>query len=131
MEAIVVPMVYLELLSDAVVNLSPTINKLLLLMFEEDLVSVSGLRQFFYGGILYHEEKVENLYMILPQKGVEGLKGFMEVLQDTGRRIPSHQHHLNLMTSRLQLTCLLLRTVVRNCDSHTCTVALSLSCRTS
>ena len=37
----IVPMVYSESLSDAVVNLSPTINKLLLPMFKEDLVSVS------------------------------------------------------------------------------------------
>ena len=126
-------MVYSESLSDAVVNLSPTINKLLLPMLKEDLVSISeyfGLRQFFHGGIFYREEKVEDLYMILPQKGVEGLKGFMEVLHNTGKRIPSHQQHLNLMTSKLQLICLL-RAAVRNCNSHTCIVALSLSCRTS
>jgi len=126
-------MVYSESLSDAVVNLSPTINKLLLPLFKEDLASISeyfGLRQFFHGGIFYHEEKVEDVYVILSQKGVEGLKGFMEVLQNTGRRIPSHHQHLNLIASKLQLTCLL-RTAVRNCNSHTCTVVLSLCCRTS
>jgi len=125
-------MVYSESLPDAVVNLSPTINKLLLPVFKEDLVSISeyfGLRQFFLGGIFYPEEKVEDLYMILPQKGVEGLKGFMTVLQDTGRRIPSHQQHLNLMTSKLQLTCLL-KTAVRKCNLHTCTILLSLPYRT-
>jgi len=116
-------MVYSESLPDAVANISPTINKLLLPMFKEDLVSISeyfGLRQFFHGGIFYHEEKVEDLYMILSQKGVESFKGFMKVLQDTARKLPSHQEHLNLMTSKMQFT----RTAVRKYNSHTCTIVL-------
>ena len=97
----IVPMVYSESLPDAVINLSMSINKLLLPMLKKRLVTTMEyfwLRQIFCPG-----EKVQELYkVILPQKGVKGLKGFMEVLQDVGRKIPKYQNHQDLLKSTLQ-----------------------------
>ena len=97
----IVPMVYSESLPDAVINLSMSINKLLLPMLKKRLVTTMEyfwLRQIFCPG-----EKVQELYeVILPQKGVKGLKGFMEVLQDVGRKIPKYQNHRDLLKSTLQ-----------------------------
>lgn len=94
-------MVYSESLQDAVVNLSMNINKLLLPMLKKRLVSAMEylwLRQIFCRG-----EKIKELYEVfLPQKGVEGLKAFMKVLQNMGRKIPKYQSHRDLLKSNLQ-----------------------------
>ena len=97
----IVPMVYSESLQDAVSNLSTSIDKLLLPMLKKRLVTTMEyfwLRQIFCPG-----EKVKELYEVfLPQKGVKGLKGFMEVLQDVGRKVPKYQNHRDLLKSSLQ-----------------------------
>ena len=97
----IVPMVYSESLPDAVSNLSMSINKLLLPMLKKRLVTTMEyfwLRQIFCPG-----EKVKELYEVfLPQKGVKGLKGFMKVLQDVGRKMPKYQNHRDLLKSSLQ-----------------------------
>ena len=95
-------MVYSESLPDAVINLSMTIDKLLIPMLKRRLVTTMEffwLRQTFCPG-----EKVKELYEVfLPQKGVKGLKAFMEVLQDVGRKTPKYQNHRDLLKSTLQV----------------------------
>ena len=97
----IVPMIYSESLPDAVINLSMSINKLLLPMLKKRLVTAMEyfwLRQIFCPG-----EKVQELYEVfLPQKGVKGLKAFMEVLQDAGRKVPKYRNHHDLLKSTLQ-----------------------------
>ena len=101
----IVSEVYSESLLDAVINLSMSINKLLQPMLKKSLVTsteYSWLCQIFSP-----EEKMNELYeIILPQKGVKGLKGFMEMLVDIGRKIPKYQNHWDMMKSNLQ-ACLL------------------------
>ena len=97
----IIPMVYSESLPDAVNNLSMSINKLLLPMLKKRLVT--SMEYFWLRQIFCPGEKVKELYeVLLPQKGVEGLKGFMEVLQDVGRKIPKYQNHRDLLKSCLK-----------------------------
>jgi len=94
-------MVYAESLPDAVINLSRSINKLLLPMLKKHLVFTS--EYYWLRGVYYPGEKLEYLYKnVLPQKGVKGLRGFMEVLQDVGRKVPKYQNHQDLLRSSLQ-----------------------------
>jgi len=91
---------YLESLPDAVVNLSRSVNRLLLPMLKKQVITTSE----YYWLREQHspEEKIAILYkVILPQKGVKGLQDYMELLQDTGKNIPRHQKHVNLMKSKL------------------------------
>ena len=94
-------MVYSESLPDAVINLSMGINNLLLLMLKQHILTPGeycGVKGVYYPG-----KKLGYLYKeILPQKGVKGLKAFMEVLQDVGRKIPKYQNHQDLLKSSLQ-----------------------------
>ena len=94
-------MVYSESLPDAVVNLSTNINKLLLPMLKKRLVTT--MEYFWLREIFCPGEKVKELYEVfLPQKGVKGLKAFMEVLQDVGRKTPKYQKHHELLKSSLK-----------------------------
>ena len=95
-----VPAIYLELLPDAVVNLSRSINKLLLPMLKKQVITTS--EYYWLREQQSPEEKIAILYkVILPQKGVKGLQDYMELLQDTGKNIPRHQKHVNLMKSKI------------------------------
>jgi len=97
----IVPIVYSESLSDAVINLSRNINKLLIPMLKKHIVSTS--EYCWLRGLYYPGKKLEYLYKnVLPQKGVKGLRGFMEVLQDVGRKIPKYQKHRDLLECTLQ-----------------------------
>ena len=97
----IVPIVYSESLPDAVINLSRSFNKLFIPMLNKRLITLMEyywLREIFCPG-----EKIKELYEVfLPQKGVKGLKGFMEVLQDVGRKIPKYQKHRDLLECTLQ-----------------------------
>ena len=94
-------MVYSESLQDAVINLSMSINKLLIPMLKEHIISTGDY--CWMKGIYYHGKKLECLYKeILPQKGVKGLKTYVEVLQDVGRKMPKYQNQWDLMRSDLQ-----------------------------
>ena len=98
----IVPMVYSESLPDAVINLGnrQSINKLLPLMLKKHLVSIS--EYYWLTEQTYDSERLTELYtVILPQKGVEALTGYMEVLQDIGRKIPKYQNHLDQLKSNL------------------------------
>ena len=95
-----VPVIYSESLPDAVVNLSRSINKLLLPMLKKQVIITS--EYYWLREKQSPEEKIAILYkVILPQKGVKGLQDYMELLQDTGKNIPRHQKHVNLMKSKL------------------------------
>ena len=84
-------MVYSESLQDAVINLSMSINKLLIPMLKKHIFSTG--KHCWLRGVYYHGKKLECLYKeILPQKGVKGLKAFMEVLQDVGRKTLKYQN---------------------------------------
>ena len=98
----IVPMVYSESLPDAVINLGnrQSVNKLLPLMLKKHLVSIS--EYYWLTEQTYDSERLTELYtVILPQKGVEGLTGYMEVLQDIGRKIPKYQNHSDQLKSNL------------------------------
>ena len=97
----IIPMVYSESLQDAVINLSMSINKLLIPMLKKHIISTGDY--CWLRGVYYHGKKLEYLYKeILPQKGVKGLKAFMEVLQNVGRKMPKYQNQWNLLRSNLQ-----------------------------
>ena len=97
----IIPMVYSESLQDAVINLSTSINKLLLPMLKKHILSTTDY--CWLRGACYRGKRSELLYKeILPQKGVKGLKAFMEVLQDVGRKMPKYQKHLIELKSSLQ-----------------------------
>ena len=97
----IIPMVYSESLPDAVINLSMSINKLLVLILKEHIVSTS--EYCWIKGVYYPGKKLEYLYKkVLPQKGIKGLKAFMEVLQDVGRKTRKYQNHRDLLKSSLQ-----------------------------
>ena len=97
----IIPMVYSESLPDAVINLSTSINKLLLPMLKKHILSTTDY--CWLRGACYRGKKSELLYKeILPQKGVKGLKAFIEVLQDIGRKTPKYQKHLDVLKSNLQ-----------------------------
>ena len=97
----IIPMVYSESLPDAVINLSTSINKLLLPMLKKHILSTTDY--CWLRGACYRGKKSELLYKeILPQKGVKGLKAFMKVLQDVGRKTPKYQKHLDVLKSNLQ-----------------------------
>ena len=71
-------MVYSESLQDAVINLSMSINKLLMLMLKKHILSTTDY--CWLRGVYYHGKNLECLYKeILPQKRLKGLKAFMEV----------------------------------------------------
>ena len=97
----IIPMVYSESLPDAVINLSTSINKLLLPMLKKHILSTTDY--CWLRGVCSHRMKSEFLYKeILPQKGAKGLKAFMKVLQDVGRKMPKCQKHLDVLKSNLQ-----------------------------
>ena len=97
----IIPMVYSESLQDAVINLSMSINKLLIPMLKKHIISTG--EYCWLRGVYYHGKKLEYLYKeILPQKGVKELKAFMAVLQDVGRKMPKYQNHWDLLKSNLQ-----------------------------
>ena len=97
----IIPMVYSESLPDAVINISTSINKLLLPMLKKHILSATDY--YWLRGACYREMRSEFLYKeILPQKGVKGLKAFMEVLYDVGRKTPKHQKHLDVLKANLQ-----------------------------
>ena len=75
----VVHMIYSKSLSDAVANLSPTINKLLLPMFKKNLLDSTEYNRL--RGIYYPGEKIEMLYEILLKKGGKGLNAFVNLLK--------------------------------------------------
>jgi len=91
--------VYSESLPDAVINLSRSVNKLLLPMLKKDLLDTS--EYYWLRGVYYPGEKIEMLYDILLKKGAKGLNVFLNLLQDTGKTIPRHLKHFNLMKSKL------------------------------
>ena len=79
-----------------------SINKLLIPMLKKRLVTT--MEYFWLCQTFCPGEKVQELYEVfLPQKGVKGLKAFMEVLQDVGRKIPKYQNHRDLLKSSLQV----------------------------
>ena len=97
----IIPMVYSESLQDAVDNLSTSINKLLLPMLKKHILSTTDY--CWLRGACYRGKRSELLYKeILPQKGVKGLKAFVEVLQDVGRKMPKYQKHLDVLKFSLQ-----------------------------
>ena len=99
----IIPMVYEQSLPDAVANLGnqQSIDKLVPFMLKKHLVSIS--EYYWLKGELYPREKMMELYtVILPQKGMKGLQGFMEVLQNVGRNKPKYHHHLDVLKSNLQ-----------------------------
>ena len=97
----IIPMVYSESLQDAVNNLSTSINKLLLPMLKKHILSTTDY--CWLRGACYRGKRSELLYKeILPQKGVKGLKAFVEVLQDVGRKMPKYQKHLDVLKFSLQ-----------------------------
>ena len=56
-------------------------------------------------GIFTGEEKVTRLYTkMLPNKGAEGLKKFMELLYDTGWDTPSHMEHHGVLSITLSVS---------------------------
>jgi len=94
-----VPVIYLESLPDAVVNLCRSVNKLLLPMLKKQVITTS--EYYWLREQQSPEEKIAVLYkVILPQKGVKGLQDFIKLLQDTGKNIPRHQKHVNLIKSK-------------------------------
>ena len=98
----IVPMVYSESLPNAVETLGNTrsINKILPFMLKKHLISISEYYQLTEQ--LYDREKLTELYtVILPQKGAKGLEGYMEVLQEVGRKIPRYQKHLDQLKTNL------------------------------
>ena len=97
----IIPMVYSKSLSDAVINLSTSINKLLLPMLKKHILSTTDY--YWLRGACSNGMKSKFLYTeILPQKGAKGLKAFMEVLLDVGRKTPKYQKHLDVLKSSLQ-----------------------------
>ena len=74
----IVPIVYSKSLSNAVENLSPTINMLLLPMLKKNLLDPTEYN--WLRGVYYPGEKVEMLYEILLKKGGKGLNAFMNLL---------------------------------------------------
>ena len=99
----IIPMVYEQSLPDAVENLGnlQSIDKLAPLMLKKHLVTIS--EYYWLKGELYPREKLIYLYtVILPQKGMKGLEGLMEVLQHLGRNKPKYQKHLDMLMSNLQ-----------------------------
>ena len=51
------------------------------------------------------EDKITRLYTkMLPVKGMNGLKKYMEVLLDTGWKTPSHMRHLGLLSTILSVS---------------------------
>jgi len=91
-------MVYSGSLPDAVINLARGVNKLLLPMLKKHIITISEFHWLTEKES--PEEKITILYkVILPQKGVKGLQDYMNLLQDTGKNIPRHQKHVNLMKS--------------------------------
>ena len=93
-------MVYSESLPDAVINLSMNINKLLLLMLKKYILSTG--EYCWVKGVYYPGKKLEYLYKdVLPQKGVKGLRAFMAVLQDVGKKMPKYKNHRDLLKSSL------------------------------
>ena len=100
----IIPMVYEQSLPDAVDNLGnpQSIDKLVPLMLKKHLVTVS--EYYWLKGELYPREKLMELYtVILPQKGMKGLEGLMEVLQHLGRNKPKYQKHLDVLKFNLQV----------------------------
>ena len=100
----IIPMVYEQSLPDAVANLGnpQSIDKLAPFMLKKHLVTVS--EYYWLKGELYPREKLMYLYtIILPQKGMKGLEGLMEVLQHLGRNKPKYQKHLDVLVSNLQV----------------------------
>ena len=56
-------------------------------------------------GIFTGEEKITRLYTkMLPNKGMDGLKKYMEVLLDTGLKTPSHMRHLGVLSTILSVS---------------------------
>ena len=97
----IVPMVYSESLPDAVFNLNKSINKLLIPMLKKHIVSTG--EYCWLRGVYYPGKKLNYLYKeVLPQKGAKGLKAFLEVLQDVGRKVPKYQNHQDQLKSSLQ-----------------------------
>ena len=100
----IIPMVYEQSLPDAVANLGnpQSINKLAPFMLKKHLVTVS--EYYWLKGELYPREKLMYLYtVILPQKGMKGLEGLMEVLQRLRRNKLKYQKHLDMLMSNLQV----------------------------
>jgi len=59
-------------------------------------------REYYWlRGVYYPGEKIEMLYEILLRKDNKGLNIFMNILQDTGKTIPQHLKHFNLMKTKL------------------------------
>ena len=75
----IVPIVYSKSLSNAVENLSPTINMLLLPMLKKNLLDPTEYN--WLRGVYYPGEKVEMLYEILLKKGGKGLNAFVNLLK--------------------------------------------------
>ena len=92
------PVIYFESLPDAAVNLCRSVNELLLPMLKKQVITSE---YYWLREQKSPEEKIAVLYkIILPQKGVKGLQDFLKVLQDTGKNIPRHQKHVNLIKSK-------------------------------
>ena len=57
-------------------------------------------------GCFSGEEKITRLYTkMLPNKGSEGLKKYMDILYDTGWDTPSHMRHHGVLSTKLWVSC--------------------------
>ena len=87
------------------------VDKMRPLLYQNGVITDEEATELF--GVFTGEEKITKLYTeMLPKKGQEGLKKYVDILYDTGWDTPSHlTHHAVLLTklsvSELNKDCIL------------------------
>ena len=80
-----------------------SIDKLRPLLYQNGVINDEEATELL--GIFSGEEKIRRLYAkMLPNKGLKGLKKFMDILYDTGWDTPSHMSHHGVLSMKLAVS---------------------------